>query len=159
MTAPIGRLFLSNAMPMAVVMLMGGIFNVVDGIFVGRLIRPEALAAVSLAFPVAMVLSAVATLVGGGMSSLDVRQLGAGDRAAAGRVFAASHGLALAISVGLVVLSTITGTAFIDIFAAGSAKVAGLSADYSAWRANAAYAWLNRPGFAGDRLVRITRPY
>lgn len=34
LTAPIGRLFLSNALPMAVVMLMGGILNVVDGIFV-----------------------------------------------------------------------------------------------------------------------------
>lgn len=50
LTAPIGRLFLSNALPMAVVMSMGGILNVVDGVFVGRFIGAEALAAVSLAF-------------------------------------------------------------------------------------------------------------
>ena len=130
LTAPIGRLFLSNAISMAVVMALGGIFNVIDGIFVGRLIGPQALAAVSLAFPVAMVLPALSTLVGGGMSSLMARHLGAGDRAAAGRVFAGAHGLALATSVGLIVLSTLIGMALIDILAAGNFTVAGLAQDY-----------------------------
>jgi putative MATE family efflux protein len=130
LTAPIGRLLFSNAISMAVVMSMGGVLNVVDGIFVGRLIGPEALAAVSLAFPVAMVLSALTTLVGGGMSSLLARHLGAGDRAAAGRVFAGAHGLALAISAGLVVLLALIGTVFIDTLAAGNSMVAGLARDY-----------------------------
>lgn len=130
LTAPIGRLFLFNATSMAVVMSMGGICNVVDGIFVGRLIGPEALAAVSLAFPVVMVLSALSTLAGGGMSSLLARHLGAGDRAAAGRVFAAAHGLALAISVGLLVLSMLIGMVLVDILAAGNSIVAGLAQDY-----------------------------
>ena len=130
LTAPIRRLFFSNAISMAVVMSMGGVFNVVDGIFVGRLIGPEALAAVSLAFPVAMVLSALSTLAGGGMSSLVARHLGAGDRVAAGRVFAGAHGLALAISVGLVVLSSLTGMVFIDNLAAGNSMGAGLAQDY-----------------------------
>ncbi len=75
LTAPIGRLFLSNAFPMAVVMSMGGVLNVVDGVFVGRFIGSDALAAVSLAFPFAMVLSALTVLVGGGMSSLMARHL------------------------------------------------------------------------------------
>lgn len=38
LTVPIGRLFVSNALPMAVVMSMGGVLNVVDGIFVGHFI-------------------------------------------------------------------------------------------------------------------------
>ncbi|MDB5659119.1 MAG: multi anti extrusion protein MatE [Cypionkella sp.] len=130
LTAPIGRLFWSNAISMAMVMAMGGFFNVVDGIFVGRLIGPEALAAVSLDFPVAMLLSALATLVGGGMSSIMARHLGAGDRAAAGRVFVGAHGLALAISVGLVVLSSLLGGVFIDTLAGGSSTVARLAWDY-----------------------------
>ncbi|MDO8986057.1 hypothetical protein [Cypionkella sp.] len=62
LTAPIGRLFLSIALPMAVVMSMGGILNVVDGVFVGRFIGAEALAAVSLAFPAVMLMSALAIL-------------------------------------------------------------------------------------------------
>lgn len=67
LTQPIGRVFLSNAVPMAVVMSTGGLLNVVDGIFVGRFVGADALAAISLAFPVVMVLTALTTLVGGGM--------------------------------------------------------------------------------------------
>lgn len=130
LTAPIGRLFLSNALPMAVVMSMGGILNVVDGIFVGHFIGFDALAAVSLAFPVAMVLSALTTLAGGGMSSLMARHLGAGDRIAAGRIFAETHGLVLAISVGLVVLWEVAGSALVNSMAAGNIKVAGMAQDY-----------------------------
>lgn len=128
--APIGRLLLSNALPMAVVMSMGGVLNVVDGIFVGHFIGSDALAAVSLAFPVAMVLSALTTLAGGGMSSLMARYLGAGDRIAAGRVFAGAHGLVLAISVGLVALWLVIGPVLVGSMAAGNPRVAGLAQDY-----------------------------
>ena len=124
LTAPIGRLFLSNALPMAVVMSMGGILNVVDGIFVGRFIGAEALAAVSLAFPAVMLMSALATLAGGGMSSLLARSLGAGDRVAAARVFAGAHGLALLISALLVVLWAAFGRALLIEMAAGNVQLA-----------------------------------
>lgn len=130
LTAPIGRLFLSNALPMAVVMSMGGILNLVDGVFVGRFIGAEALAAVSLAFPVAMLLAALATLVGGGMASLLARHLGAGDRRGAGRVFAGAHGLALAVSALLVALWFGLGAMLTDAMAAGNARVAGMARDY-----------------------------
>ncbi len=129
LTAPIGRLFWSNALPMAVVMSMGGILNVVDGIFVGRLMGSEALAAVSLAFPVVMVLTALATLVGGGMSSLMARHLGAGDRAAAGRIFAGAHGLVLAISAAAIGIWALIGVAFVEGMA-GDARVANLAQNY-----------------------------
>ncbi len=124
LTAPIGRLFLSNALPMAVVMSMGGILNVVDGVFVGRFIGAEALAAVSLAFPAVMVMSALSTLAGGGMSSLLARSLGAGDRIAAARVFAGAHGLVLLISALLMLLWAIFGRALLNEMAAGNAQLA-----------------------------------
>lgn len=130
LTAPVGRLFVSNAVPMAVVMSMGGLLAVVDGIFVGHFIGADALAAVSLAFPVVMVLSALTTLAGGGMSSLMARHLGAGERAAAGRVFAGAHGLALAISLALAALWAVAGTALVQSMAAGNADVAEQAQDY-----------------------------
>lgn len=130
LTAPVGRLFLSNALPMAVVMSMGGLLTVVDGVFVGRIIGPDALAAVSLAFPVAMVLSALTTLAGGGMSSLMARHLGAGDRAAAGHVFVQAHGLVLAISAALAALWATGGPMLVDSMAAGDPRIAGLARDY-----------------------------
>ncbi|MGA1835185.1 MATE family efflux transporter [Rhizobium wenxiniae] len=130
LTVPIGRLFLSNALPMAVVMTMGGVLNVVDGIFVGHFIGPEALAAISLAFPVIMVFAALTTLVGGGMSSLIARHLGAGDRVAAGRIFAGAHGLVVVISLGLVLSWAGGGAALVNLMAAGNSKLAELEQDY-----------------------------
>ena len=130
LTAPIGRLFLSNALPMAVVMSMGGILNVVDGVFVGRFIGAEALAAVSLAFPAVMLMSALATLVGGGMSSLLARSLGAGDRVAAARVIAGAHGLALLVSAVLVLFWAVFGRALLDEMAGGNAQVSETTWNY-----------------------------
>ncbi|MFO1104898.1 MAG: MATE family efflux transporter [Amaricoccus sp.] len=130
LTAPVGRLFLANALPMTLVLSMGGVLNVVDGIFVGRFIGPEALAAVSLAFPAAMLLSALAALVGGGMSSLMARHLGAGDRAAAGGVFAGAHGLALAMAAGLFGAWQIFGQAIVSRMAAGQADIAAMAGTY-----------------------------
>ena len=130
LTAPVWRLFLSNALPMAVVMSMGGILNVVDGIFVGRFIGGEALAAVSLAFPAVMLMSALATLAGGGMSSILARSLGAGNRVAAARVFAGAHGLVLLISVVLLLLWAVFGRALLVEMADGNAQVAEMAWTY-----------------------------
>ena len=95
LTAPIGRLFAQNALPMAVIMALSGLLNLTDALFLGRYVGPSALAAISLTFPPVMLTVALSTLVSGGMSSLLARHLGAGDLAAAGRVFARAHGLAL----------------------------------------------------------------
>ncbi|WP_267964197.1 MATE family efflux transporter [Rhodovulum sulfidophilum] len=130
LTRPIGRLFLSNALPMAVVMSMGGLLNVADGIFVGRFVGPQALAAVSLAFPVVMLLTALTTLAGGGMSSLIARHLGAGSRPEAGAVFAGAHGLALAISAVLIAGALAVGPATVLALAAGNATVAEAAQSY-----------------------------
>lgn len=127
---PIGRLLLVNALPMAVVLSMGGVLNLVDGVLVGRLIGPQALAAVSLAFPVFMLISALSTLVGSGMSSLLSRALGAGDLIAAADVFAGAHGLALVLSIGLIALTFATGPALLQTMAAGNPEVAALAGDY-----------------------------
>lgn len=130
LTASVGRLFLLNALPMTVVMLMGGILNVVDGIFVGHFIGSDALAAVSLAFPMVMMLSALTILAGGGMSSLMARHLGAGDRIAAARIFAGTHGLVLTISASLVLLWEVAGVTLVHAMGGDNAQITGLAQNY-----------------------------
>ncbi|MFD0388178.1 MATE family efflux transporter [Tistrella bauzanensis] len=115
---------------MVVVMSTGGLLNVVDGIFVGRLIGADALAAVSLAFPVVMLLTALTALAGGGMSSLLARHLGAGSRTRASAVFAGAHGLALALSVVLILAALTIGPATISFLAGGNPAVAAPARDY-----------------------------
>ncbi|GHC54615.1 MATE family efflux transporter [Neogemmobacter tilapiae] len=130
LSAPVGRLFMSNALPMTVVLSMGGILSVVDGVFVGHFVGAEALAAVSLGFPVVMILTALSTLIGGGMSSLMARQLGAGDREAAGASFARAHGLALVLSGLGIGLFLMGGRAMLGALAPEDGPVAAMAYGY-----------------------------
>ncbi|WP_121634738.1 MATE family efflux transporter [Tropicibacter alexandrii] len=130
LTLPVRRLFLSNVLPMAVVMSTSGLLNVVDGIFVGRFIGAQALAAVSLAFPVVMLLTALTTLTGGGMSSLLARRLGKGARREAGAVFAGAHGLALVLSAVVILGALTAGPGIVSFLASGNDAVAGPAKTY-----------------------------
>ena len=93
------RLFVANALPMMLIMVMSGLLTVVDAVFLGHFVGADALAAVSVVFPVVMITIALSTLVGGGMSSLLARHLGAGNHSDAAAVFAQAHGLALFLSL------------------------------------------------------------
>ena len=75
-TMPIGRLLFNMSLPMIVSMLVQALYNIVDSIFVAKL-SENALTAVSLAFPLQMLLVAVATGTGVGMNALLSRALGA----------------------------------------------------------------------------------
>lgn len=72
---PVRRLLITMSLPMMISMLVQALYNVVDGIFVARY-SPDALTAVSLAFPVQLLMIAVATGLGVGINSLISRKLG-----------------------------------------------------------------------------------
>jgi putative MATE family efflux protein len=94
---PIWGLMLRFSGPAIVSMLVASSYNIVDAIFVGRL-GPEALAALTVAFPVMMIFMAIAMGTGIGAASLISRRLGAGEREEANRV--ASISITLSILVG-----------------------------------------------------------
>ncbi|RZN48322.1 MATE family efflux transporter [archaeon] len=83
-------------------------FNVVDTIFVGR-IGPDAIAGVSLSFPVQMIMVAIAGGLGIGAQSLIARAIGRSDLASADN--AAEHGMLIAAITG--VATTLVGIAAI----------------------------------------------
>ena len=93
-TMPIGKLLASMSIPAIFSMLVQSLYNIVDSIFVSQ-IGEDALTAVSLAFPMQMLIIAFALGVGVGVNSLIARKLGQGDGAAASKT--ASTGLVLAI--------------------------------------------------------------
>jgi len=127
LTAPTGRLFLAQALPMMVVMSMSGLLTVVDAAFLGHFVGADALAAISLVFPALMATIALSTLVSGGMSSLFARSLGAGRRDEAAAVFARAHGLALCIALLLVAAFFIGGDAAIGRLAGGQQPIAAMA--------------------------------
>ncbi len=132
LTAPPGRLFLANALPMTVVMTMNGLLTVADAAFLGHYVGPDALAAVSIVFPPLMVATALSVLVGGGMSSLLARHLGAGRHAEAEAVFARAHGLALALALALIAAFLACGSAVIGRVAAGQPEIGHMAHLYLA---------------------------
>ena len=74
-TMPMNKLVPKVALPIMISMLVQALYNVVDGIFVARY-SADAFTAVSLVFPVQMLMIAVSTGLGVGINSLISRRLG-----------------------------------------------------------------------------------
>lgn len=127
---PLGAIYLKTALPIIFVMGMNGLLSVVDAYFLGVFVGPEALAAVTLIFPLYMLIVALSTLVSNGMSSLLARRLGANDTDGARRVFAGAHGLAVGLGVVLWVLFLIFGEKAAVLAAGGSTTLAEMGLVY-----------------------------
>lgn len=74
---PMGKLVPKVSVPIMISMMVQALYNVVDGIFVARY-SADALTAVTLVFPIQMLMIAVGTGLGVGINSLVSRRLGAG---------------------------------------------------------------------------------
>lgn len=129
---PLGQIFIKTALPIIFVMSMNGLLTVVDAIFLGRYVGPEALAAVTLIFPIYMLIVALATLVSNGMSSILARDLGASDMDAARKTFAGAHGMALLVSAILIIGYLLLGVPVTLGLASGSVELAVMAQTYLA---------------------------
>ncbi|MDD2427878.1 MAG: MATE family efflux transporter, partial [Eubacteriales bacterium] len=89
-----GRLLLTMSVPAILSMLIQAFYNVIDSIFVAQL-GENALTAISLVFPVQMLLVAVGVGTGVGINSLIARRLG--ERNVDSADDAATHGFILAV--------------------------------------------------------------
>ena len=88
---PVGKLLANMAVPMMISMLFQALYNIVDSVFVAMLSQ-DAMNAVSLAFPLQMLMIALGGGTGVGMNALLSRSLGekkqeAADRAANTGIF------------------------------------------------------------------------
>lgn len=98
-TLPPTRLFFRCALPSMVSMAVTSLYTIADGIFVGRFIGAEALAAVNLVMPLIMISFALADMVAVGSSVQIAIRLGERDEQAASRIFSFACGMIFAISV------------------------------------------------------------
>lgn len=114
-TMPEGKLIITMSFPIMLSMLVQALYNIVDSAFVAR-ISEDALTAVSLAFPVQLLMIAVATGTGVGVNALLSRRLGQKRQAEANAV--AVNGVFLSVCFWLVfaVLGLLFGRAFIALF-------------------------------------------
>jgi putative MATE family efflux protein len=101
----VGALVLKFSIPSVVGMLVNGLYNVMDRIFVGRGVGAEALAGVAIVFPLMLLVMAMGMLIGLGASSLIALKLGEGKReeaeATVGTAATMSIVLGLAMTIGV----------------------------------------------------------
>jgi putative MATE family efflux protein len=100
-TDPVGRLLVRFSVPAMVAMLVNATYNVVDTAFVGRL-GHEAIAGLTVVWPLQLMTMALSLGVGVGANSLIARRLGAGDHEEANH--AGAQALLLGVLSGAVVM-------------------------------------------------------
>lgn len=76
-TQPIGRLLWEYSLPAVVGMLVMALYNVVDRIFIGQWVGPDAIAGLAITFPVMNLTTAIGVLIGVGASARMSIELGA----------------------------------------------------------------------------------
>jgi len=103
--APIGRLLVKFSLPSIAMMVVNGLYNMIDRVFIGQGIGTDGIAAVTAAFPLMLVAVAVGGLFGVGSSTLISIALGSRReeeaRSVLGQAFLASS-LAAVMVVGAI---------------------------------------------------------
>lgn len=108
-TEDIGKLLAKYSIPAVIAMLVNAVYNVVDRIFIGQYAGEAALAGLTIAFPVMMIMFAFASLIGIGGSTLISIRLGEKDRAGASHVFGNT------LSFGLLVTAIMLGVILVNL--------------------------------------------
>ena len=93
------KLFIKCAIPATLSMIFSGIYSIADGIFVGRCIGSDALAAVNLVMPLIMISFALAEMIAVGSSVQLAMLLGQKEKELANRTFSVCIKVILGISV------------------------------------------------------------
>ena len=110
---PVGKLLFSMSTPMVISFLVQSLYNIVDSIFVARY-SPDALAAVSLAYPIQILMIAVSVGTGVGVNALLSRLLGEGKKGRAKVTADNAVLLAIISSIAFAIFGAIGTKAFFD---------------------------------------------
>lgn len=98
------RLMLSLSLPAIVGMIVIGLYNFMDAVFVGNMIGSNAMTAVKISYPFTLLNSGISTLIGVGSASVLSRAIGKDDRATIDRIMGN-------LAVCIIILSVIIATA------------------------------------------------
>ena len=110
---PVGKLLFSMSTPMVISFLVQSLYNIVDSIFVARY-SPDALAAVSLAYPIQILMIAVSVGTGVGVNALLSRLLGEEKKDRAKVTADNAVLLAIIASIAFAIFGAIGTKAFFD---------------------------------------------
>lgn len=129
---PIKKTLLVLAVPSMIGMLASAFYNLVDTMFIGLLHDTNSMAAVSVTFPIFIILMAIGQMIGVGVASCVGRLLGANDRHNADR----AAGLAVFLSVLFSLITMVTGYTFLNPLLrlmGASGEVIPYAKSYAGW--------------------------
>ncbi|MDO6582549.1 MATE family efflux transporter [Photobacterium sp. 2_MG-2023] len=98
-TESIGKTFRRFTIPAVMAMLVNGLYQIVDGVFVGHFLGQDGLSAINIAWPIISIFMGVGLMIGMGAGSLVSTFRGMRESAKARK--ALGNGLALVIFIGL----------------------------------------------------------
>ena len=125
----ISKLLVQLSLPAMVGMLVMALYNIIDTIFVGRGVGTNAIAALSIVFPIQMLVMAAGLLYGMGGASVISRQLGEGAHDRANTTYGNIAVAAIISGLGLTIVGMIFRDPILQIFGA-SAEILPMSRDY-----------------------------
>jgi len=131
-TTPMKSLFWKMGLPMIVSMVLQALYNVVDSIFVTNMGAEGAVAnqALTIAFPIQILIIAVGVGTGVGLNALLSRSLGEQNQEKVNRVAGNSVFLMLCIYAVFLLFGIVGAKWFIGLFAGGNAQVLSMGTSY-----------------------------
>ena len=148
------KLFFKCAIPAVITSVFGALYSVVDGVFVGRYLGENALAAINLMMPIIMIVEAVANMIATGASVNISLFLGKKERKEASKVFSSSVRLILAFSCIIGILGFFFARPFVLLISPNaSSEAVELSIKYL--KVYSAFAPLIPIYFATDNYLRV----
>jgi putative MATE family efflux protein len=126
----VSNTFLKTALPIVLIMAVNGTYNLVSAFFLGKYIGSDALTAVTLVFPIQMVLFALVNLCSNGMASILARTIGSQNRDSAQFIFNNTHWLLLLIYVALVSIYMLNGHALLAAITNNNLQLLSLCKEY-----------------------------
>lgn len=148
------KLFFRLAIPSMITMAFGALYQIADGLFVGRFIGGDALAAVNLIMPIIMIVFGFANLIATGASVRISILLGEKNREEASKVFTYTLKVIFLISCVLGVLGLVFAETFVRFLAPGATELA-IQYGITYTRIYAAFAPLMLIYHATDNYLRV----
>ena len=151
---PPTKLFFRCAVPSMITMAFGALYQIADGLFVGRFIGEDALAAVNLIMPILMMVFAFSNMIATGASVRISVLLGEKNREEASRVFSLSLKVIFLLGCLLGGLGCFFAEPFVRFLAPGASDLA-IEYGVTYIRVNAVFFPLCLVFFATDNYLRV----
>lgn len=151
---PPTRLFFRCAIPSIVTMVFGALYQIADGLFVGRFIGENALAAVNIVMPIIMMVFACSNMVATGASVRIAVLLGEKNREKASRVFSFTVKFIFVLSCVIGIVGFFFAEFFVRLLAP-TATTQAIEYGVTYLRVYAIFSPLSTLSYATDNFLRV----